>query len=211
MKIQCPYYELSLDDYSSPSFCSSAKPFHGRLSDIQSLIDALASDNQKGIHDELIAAFAAFQKGDHNVSLRVAYQTQPLLVQEDLIAYEDFSFENLSWEHINIWGSPRQLKASSVDVSQIVVRQGKWYIRCIRPVFKSLMYRNPSAPVSEWRPVGNRFWGYPHLLEVRGEYTYSRLFIQQAVYEDEQDAIHDLKDESKIDFSPVCDEIFGDG
>lgn len=64
MKIQCPYYELSLDDYSSPSFCSFAKPFYGRLSDIQSLIDALASDNQKGIHDELIAAFAAFQKGD---------------------------------------------------------------------------------------------------------------------------------------------------
>ena len=141
----------------------------------------------------------------------MAYQTQPLLVQEELIAYEDFSFENPRWEHINIWGSPRQLKASSVDVSQIVVRQGKWYIRCIRPVFKSLMYRNPSAPVSEWRPVGNRFWGHPHLMEVRGEYTYSRLFIRQAVYDDEQDAIRDLKDESKIDFSPVFDEIFGDG
>ena len=69
MKIQCPYYELSLDDYSSPSCCSFAKPFHGRLSDIQSLIDALTLDNPKGIHDELIAAFAAFQKGDHNVSL----------------------------------------------------------------------------------------------------------------------------------------------
>lgn len=75
-KIQCPYYQLNLDDYSCPSFCSFSKPFHGRLSDIQGLIGALTLDNPKGTHDELISAFAEFQKGSLEVSHMVAYTIQ---------------------------------------------------------------------------------------------------------------------------------------
>ena len=49
------------------------------------------------------------------------------------------------------------------------------------------------------------------MLEVQREYTYSRLFFQQAIYDDLEDAIRDMNDETKIDLSVVCDEIFGDG
>ena len=64
----------------------------------------LTLDNPKGTHDELISAFAEFQKGNQEVSQ--AYQIEQFLIEEELIAYEDFSFENLDWEHSNIWGFP---------------------------------------------------------------------------------------------------------
>lgn len=213
-KIQSPYYKLVLREYACPSFCTFSKPFHGKLSDIKGLMEALADDNERGYHDELLSAFRAWELGDLDVTHNVAYQEYQLLTPEEVIDHEDFSFENVIWQHANIWDSIYELKADTIDVSQIVMKRDNLFIRGIRPVFKKLMVRCPEVPIPQlrdWDLVGDKFFGNPHMMVARGEYTYPRLFMEQATYESLEEAIRDLHDETKIDFSVVCDEIFGDG
>lgn len=213
-KIRSPYYELVLYNYSCPSFCSSAKSFHGMLSDIKALMDALAADDESGHHDHILNSFRAWEQGDTEATHRVAYHEYRLLTPEEVIEYEDYTFENVIWQHTNIWGCFYEMKADTVDISQIVVKQGNRYIRCIRPVFKDLMVRIPDTQIpelAEWKPVGDRFWGYPRMMARQGRYTYPRLYVLQEYYNDMAEAVTDLYDETKIDYAAVCEEIFGDG
>lgn len=214
MTLQSPYHLIELKDCACPSFCSFTKPFHGRLSDIKGLMEALAGDNEKGCHDEILDAFRAWEQGTSEVTHKVTYRECRLLTAEELIACEDRTFENVIWKHTNIWDVVYELKAESIDVSQIVVKQEDRYIRCIRPVFENLMVRTPDAPIArmrQWRPVGDRFWGYPHMMVLQGRYTYPRLFMEQGHFFDPEEALRDLKDETKIDFAVVMEELFGDG
>ena len=213
-KIRNPYYELVLEDAACPSFCSFTKSFHGNLSDIKGLMEALAGDNERGYHNRILNAFQAWEQGNLDVTHSPAYHECKLLTPEEVIDYEDFTFQNVIWQHTNIWGFIYELKADTIDVSQIVVKKDSHYIRCIRPVFENLAMRSSESPIPqmlEWRPVGDMFWGYPHMMVLQGRYTYPRLFINQKYYTDIQEAIHDLRDETKIDYSVVCEEIFGDG
>lgn len=213
-KPRSPYYALVLDDCACPSFYSGAKSYHGRLEDIRGLMSALEADNDNGYHNEVLKAFYAWEQGDLKVTHKVAYQDRRLLTPEEVIGWEDFSYDHSIWQHTNIWGCVNELQADAIDVSQIVLKQGDWYLRCIRPVFRDLMVRKPEAPITqmrEWEPVGDRFWGYPHMMVQHGKYTYPRLFMDLQHYSDLSDAIRDLKDASKIDYATVMDEVFGDG
>lgn len=213
-KRQERYYALVLDDCACPSFCSAPKAFHGRLSDIRGLVEALANDNADGHHNEVLNAFHAWEQGDLDVMHRVAYSNHKLLTQEEVVAQEDYALKHTVWQHTNIWGCVNELQADAIDVSQIVLKQGDWYLRCIRPVFRDLMVRTPEAPITqmrEWKPVGDRFWGYPHIMVQHGKYTYPRLYMDLQHYSDLSDALRDLKDASKIDYATVMDEVFGDG
>ena len=65
--------------------------------------------------------------------------------------------------------------------------------------------------MQEWKPVGNRFWGYPQMMVLEDDRIYSRLFMEQQTYADLDEALRDMDDPEKIDYSVICEEILGDG
>ena len=205
------YYKLELEDCACPSFCSFTKDYYGDIVNICAFIDSLAADNKTGRHNDLINAFKEWENGNISVTRRPAYHECQLLTPEVLIARENCTFEDVVWRHTNLWGCIRNLRADKVNVSQIILSQGDRYIICIRPVFENLMVFKTHLPYPAWMPVGDRFWGFPGMMVTDGKYTYPRLFLHQKSYQSLQEAITDLNDETKIDYTVVCDEIFGDG
>ena len=206
-----PFYEIVLPDYAGSSFCTFTKSYHGTLADIRELMEALSKNNVNGQHNELLRTWREWEQGNTVALHRPVYREHQLLTPEKMVAAKEHSLENITWQHTNIWDSIRNLKADRVSIHQVILAQGDWYIRCIRPVFENLMvYRRYLSP-PQWLPIGNRFWGFPGMMVWDGKYTYPRLYIEQKSYKSLEETIADLNDESKIDYSKVCDEIFGDG
>ena len=211
---QKQYYQLVLREYASPAFCSFAKFYHGTISDIRKLMDALAAINDDGCYNNLLHAFQEWEHGNTAVTHDVAFLEFQLLTPEEMVACKEYTLEKVGWRHINVWEYAYDMKAEAILVREIVLKQGDKYIRCIRPVFENLMVSVPDHPVlSKWDPVGSMFCGFPCMITVDDEEkcTTPRLYMEQGTYENLEDAIADLEDPEKIDFSVVCDDIFGNG
>ena len=205
------FYEIVLPNYADPSFCSCTKGYHGTLADIRELMEVLIKNNESGQHDELLQAWQEWEQENTAALHKPAYREHQLLTPEKIVATKEYSLENVAWEHTNIWDSIRNLKTDKVTVHQVILAQGNRYIRCIRPVFENLMVYKRYLSPPQWQQIGNRFWGFPGIMVWDGKYTYPRLYIEQEVYENLGEAFVDLNDETKINYSKICDEIFGDG
>ena len=205
------FYEIVLPDYAGPSFCTFTKSYHGTLADIRELMEALSKNNVNGQHNELLRAWRKWEQGNTVALHRPVYREHQLLTLEKMVAAKEHSLENIAWQHTNIWDSIRNLKADRVSIHHVILAQGDNYIRCIRPVFENLMVYKRHLSPPQWQPIENHFWGFPGMIVWDGKYTYPRLFVEQKLYHSLREAIEDLNDEVKIDYSKIGDEIFGDG
>jgi len=79
------------------------------------------------------------------------------------------------------------------------------YFRCIIARFENLTY--------EGRPFHGSFWGFPQMIVEEGTATSIRLAVKEkqfAFLEKWQEDMATFK-EADINFTEVCNEIFGDG
>lgn len=208
-------YEIQLDDAACPSFCSFTKGFYGTYRDIKSFMTALTEDNEKGHHDSILNAFRAWEAGDLEVEHSLAYHTCRLVTPRQIFHRTEHLLENVEFRHMNIWDFPYDFKADTVRVEQILIKgESDGYVRCLRASFENLTVRRPETPIpqmQEWKPVGNRFWGYPQMMVLEDDRIYSRLFMEQQTYADLAEALRDMEDSEKLDYSVICEEIVGDG
>ena len=208
-------HELQLDDAACPSFCSFTKGFYGTYRDIKAFMNALAEHNEKGHHDMILKAFQAWETGDHEVEHSPAYHTCKLLTPREIFHRTEHLLKNVEFRHMNIWDFPYDFKADTVQVEQMLIKgKSDGYVRCLRASFENLTVRSPETPIpqmQEWKPVGNRFWGYPQMMVLEDDRIYSRLFMEQQTYADLAEALRDMEDSEKLDYSVICEEIVGDG
>lgn len=204
-------YALYLDDYSSPSFISSEKPYIGTVEDIINLLNAIKSDEL--FHDkfpELFSAFDRFLKGEknimHNVALRKVQLLTPVIEIDSTTSY----LENTKFEHINTWGFPYEMQFEKAHSEHVwVLYKGKYY-RCIRAKIRDLKYKNS---IGQYKEI-DMAWGFPRQIEFENNITYSRLYVTEKVFEKQEDVLVDIenfKQNPDPIFTEILNDIFGDG
>ena len=210
MKRKEAMYRINLEDCSAADFTSFSKPYYGSLDEIRELLTAIRDDpNMKGCCTEVLNAFFnLYEKGRRGVMHRVAYKEVPLLERVQILGKREFVLSDYSWEHINTWGWPYQMRCKSVLVSQFWVSRKGEFSRCFRALFDGLEYDGANG----WKAVGNMLWGYPHMLEYEVPQIYNRLMVEDASFSSLNEAMENMEsDDPGFDFREFCNDIFGDG
>lgn len=204
--IKHSYYRINLYDPAVPSFCSFSKPYFGTLADIAEVMDSMKG---RGAYPDTIEAFARYLEGELDAERYVCYNKTKLLYPVELIALEQLEVDDAEWEHTNTWGSIYQMRAAKISVTQAVFKDRDDYCRCIRPEFVNLQYNSLRRDC--WRDVGRNFWGNTGMMRACGDKCSTTLFVEEQRGRELGAVLPNLGDVSKLDYSKVCDEIFGDG
>jgi len=205
-------YRLTLDDYSTPGFCSFSTDYIGTLEDIKAFIEALRSDERTAqSQSRLIEAWDNYEAGNHDVTYNAAYQENKLLAHVKCLGAASTELTDYEWEHLNTWGCPYYMQCSRAESTHIWVSyQGK-YRRCVRVKFTNLQYKNT---VGEYVDFGGMCWGYPHMIEEDGKFTFHRMYVIEKPFKNKEEALLDMENFQKspdIEFKYVLNDIFGDG
>ena len=205
------FYQLRLDDCATPGFVSFDKPYYGTLEEIRGFIAALEQDEQcRENHANLIAAFHAYESGNHDAKHYAAFQEIPLLIPVDVLMRRVERLHDYAWTHMNIWECPYYLRCRELEAEQVWIETEKCCVRCLRTRFKNLELK--SIVGDEWRPLNSGFWGYPHMLEYEEPYVYSRLLVSEEAFKTKKLALKNAQaNQPGLCLDEVCDEMFGDG
>lgn len=206
------YYALTLDDYSIPSIASGSKQYFGTLDEIADFINSLKDNKEQAeTHKGLLEAFDKFCAGDKQVTHYVAYNQHQLLKPVQLIATFEHEMQNYEWEHTNAFGFPYYMRFKSAKVKHYWFKSGKRYLRCIKADMVDLQYKNTFGA---WVCRSGDYWGFPNIVIYKPPHIYNQLAVQEKLF----DSVDELKiDEEKfepgkdIDFTELCNDIFGDG
>lgn len=204
------YYVMHLDDYAAAQFTSFGKMYFGTLEEIGHFIRLLEKESRTSeAHKDTIEGFYKFLDGDKYVTHKVAYQDVKLLTPVRVRGSNVVRMNRKIWTHLNTWRWPVKMRASQVVVEVKLFQVGSKIYRAIRPSFKNLSDYSPFA--KQWRKRQDGFWGFPHMLDLDGDWNQCRFFVVNEEYKEFSQACEDMYDVSKIDFEPVINEVYGNG
>jgi hypothetical protein len=210
------YYALCLDDYATISFVSSFKYYYGSIEDFD-IFFKKCKDDEKYIknHSETLTAYNSFKNGDVTIKYNVAYSSQRLMTPITL--YKKASIEiskEIAWNHYNIYDCIYSMRADKCTNSYIWIKQGKNYLRCVKPSFVNLQYL---AIKDEYVKFNNNFWGYPNIITTREDsngnlITETNLYIKDCVFNSERELLDDAENFIvETNYTEFCNDIFGNG
>lgn len=200
------YYRIELDDPATPSFCTFAKNYFGTVFDISDVMDRMA---QSGRYPDTVQAFTSFKDGDTEAAHTVCFHKERLMNPCELIMKEHFVLNDVLWKHENVWESTYHMRADQICVDQILLQEGELYYRCIRPVFTCLEYTTDIN--RDRKPVGPKIWGNKAIMQyLCGDHAIA-LYVLEERYSDLDTAMAHMGKPDLLDYSKICDEIFGDG
>ena len=206
------YYRLLLDDYSAASFTSFDKDYFGTLEQIDSFFQAIKSDEDVAKrHEYILSIYDQFLAGKKTISHTVAYQEVPFLVPAKILGEHKSVLTNHSWEHLNTWHWPYEMKCDKAESTHLWISCYGKYSRCIQTKFTNLYYDGIG---SGFRKHTGSAWGFPHQIECEGINTFCRLFVEEKTFKNKAEALNDrinfMHNPDPI-FDRVLDDIFGDG
>lgn len=201
-------YGITLDDYFSPSFCSSTKTYFGSLDEIQAFIESLEDTEQYLITKE---AFKRYLEGDTEATHHVAYSEYKLIDSVDLLAEEEIKLDKTAWEFLNVWRFPQYMEIDSGSVKKVLLKHGKTYLRAIKASVSGLRTADrPDAPKSEWLELFGGFWGHPGILIANENTVHSTLYMKEKEYKTKKEAIENFRTDP-VSLDCMCEDVFGDG
>ncbi len=205
------FFRLELTDYATPGFCSLTKPYYGSLNDVISFIERINSFNLDCDPDELQMALSKYMAGNKRVKHHTVSSNVNFLNKVELLEKRLYSLYNLNWQHINIWNCPYNLRASGVEVEEVLIKDKEKYSRCAKLKVYDLKLQSPLSSDS-WSELIDGFWGFPAMIyyDKKTETVNSSLYYRQKVFEDFNEAENDFINNGIV-FDGFCDDIFGDG
>lgn len=205
------FYRLLLDDYSTPSFVSFDKSYYGTEEQLASFFHALKEDEQTAKKQEyLLSVYDQYAAGNKSVCHNVAYHDEPFLVPAKILRTKQTTLVNHSWEHTNTWGHPYYMKCDKADCTHVLLSCEGKYARCILVEFENLVYQ---SPIRGWVSPGST-WGFPHQLELNTTGAFTRLYVEEKLFDNKADAFRDWEAFNQSPdpvFKRVLDDLFGDG
>ncbi len=204
------YYAFFLDEPASPDFCSFDKMYVGTAEELLTATNRLEAD---GRYLDSVKAVREYLNGNRKAVHSIAYRERPALEPVELVSESKLIIPKKEWEHLNVWRCPYEMKISGAVVSQIVVKYGEQYCRCMRAWMKDLSYQGAD---DSWNKLDGGFWGNRSILNVSalpdGHFQINNLLY---VVEDKHDTIEEaaknIQNPESIVFDKICDEVFGDG
>ena len=201
-------YGITLDDYFSPSFCSSTKTYFGSLDEIQAFIESLEDTEQYLITKE---AFKRYLEGDKEATHHVAYSEYRLLETVEVLAEEEIKLDKTAWEFLNVWRFPQYMEIDSGTVKKVLLKHGKTYLRTMKASVCGLRTADrPDAPKSEWLELCGGFWGHPGILKANENTVHSTLYMKEKEYKAKKEAIENFRTDP-VSLDCMCEDVFGDG
>ena len=205
-------YGITLDDYFTPSFCSSTKTYFGSLDEIQAFIDSLEDTEQ---YLKTKEAFKSYLEGNTKATHYIAYSEYKLMETAEVLAEEEIQLNKAAWEFLNVWRWPQFMEIDSGTVKKVLIKHGKTYLRAIKASVSGLRTADrPDAPKNEWLELCGGFWGHPGILTVSDEgesyIVHSSLYLKEKEYATEQEAIEKFRTDS-VCLDCMCEDVFGDG
>lgn len=206
------FYGVRLNNYFSPSFCSSHKMYFGTLNDIKAFIESMESGEQSFM---IRKAFERYLSGETNAMHEVAYVQQKLIEDVELIAEGKVKLGPIAWEFLNVWYSPHYMEFDSAVVKTALIKYEDRYFRVIKVLAQGLRTCvDINRPKEKWVEFSDGFWGHPGILSsvADGEryIVYSNLYMKEKEYATKEEALAKFhSDEVCLDC--LCEDIFGNG
>lgn len=204
-------FEICLEDYTQPRYKSEIRPYYGTENEIHALMGHLRNSTTGAAvrYNETIEA-VEFYGLDNDVTHTVAGQTLPVLKPVEEIVRVSTQLRERHWKYTTHDGSVFPCYASKIDVCHSLIHTDTGFERCLRVTFYNL---SVSLPRFGWVSYRHNFKGFPSMVVTDGDMVSLALFASQAHYEiDEQDmAMADTMDTSKIDLSVAVADILGEG
>ena len=206
------FYVVRLNNYFSPSFCSSHKMYFGTLNDIKAFIESMESGEQSFM---IRKAFERYLSGETNDMHEVAYVQQKLIEDVELIAEGKVKLGPTAWEFLNVWHYTQYMGFDSAVVKTALIKYEDRYFRVIKAFARGLRTSpEMKRPKEQWIELSYGFWGHSGILSSTkyGEtyIVYSNLYMKEKEYATKEEALAKFHtDEVCLDC--LCEDIFGNG
>ena len=206
------FYGVRLNNYFSPSFCSSHKMYFGTLDDIKAFIESMGSGEQSLM---IRNSFERYLSGETNAMHEVAYVQQKLIEDVELIAEYEVMLGRTAWEFLNVWYYPQYMEIDSAVVKMALINYKEQYLRVIKASVRGLRTcADINRLEEEWIALSDGFWGHPGILsstkDVETYMVYSNLYMKEKEYATKEEALVKFHAD-KVCLDCLCEDIFGNG
>ena len=206
------FYGVRLNNYFSPSFCSSHKVYFGTLNDIKTFIESMGSSEQSCM---IRNAFKRYLSGETNATHEVAYVQQKLIENVELIAEGEVKLDRAAWEFLNVWYHPQYMVIDSAVLKTALIKYEEQYLRVIKVSVRGLRTcADINRHEEEWIALSDGFWGHPGVLSSAkdGEtyMVYSNLYMKEKEYVTKEEALEKFHTD-EICLNCFCEDVFGNG
>ena len=206
------FYGVRLNNYFSPSFCSSHKMYFGTLNDIKAFIESMGSDEQIF---RIRNAFERYLSRETNAKHEVAYVQEKFIEDVELIAEYEVMLGRTALEFLNVWHYTQYMEFDSAVVKTALIKYEGRYFRVIKASARGLRTSpEVNRPKEQWIELSYGFWGHPGILSsvADGEtyIVYSNLYMKEKEYVTKEEALVKFHtDEVCLDC--LCEDVFGNG
>ena len=206
------FYGVRLNNYFSPSFCSSHKMYFGTLDDIKAFIESMGSDEQSF---RIRNAFERYLSRETNAKHEVAYVQEKFVEDVELIAEYEVMLGRTAWKFLNVWHYTQYMEFDSAVVKTALIKYEDRYFRVIKASARGLRTSpEMNRPKEQWIELSYGFWGHSGILSSTkyGEtyIVYSNLYMKEKEYATKEEALAKFHaDEVCLDC--LCEDIFGNG
>lgn len=206
------FYRLLLDDYSAAAFTSFDKDYFGTLEQIDEFFESIKADKKFAERQKyVLSIYEQYLAGNKSITHNVAYRDVPFLVPAKVLGTAKSELTDYSWEHLNTWRWPYDMKCDLVVSDHIWFSCYGKYTRCIKVDFTNLQYK---VTLNKYEPLGDVIWGYPCQITGKNGNLRNRFYVVEKWFKNKAEAMNDqtkFKEYPDPDFSRVLDDIFGDG
>ena len=198
-------YAFELDDYAAPSCTSFTKLYFGTTADFRAVVESISEEKNEELHN----TFERFVAGERKIIYHAGQCVTRFARPATLIEEKPISLEGVSYQYENSYGFYYQVEMSKAEGRVAVAKLGKqfyivYWITATNP-------RYMGDIVKKWDTLGDWIWGFPGIIEVKGNTMRNRLGVIESSFKTEQEAMARFESLTDFDFNRFFEDVFGDG
>lgn len=203
-------FGISLEDYSFPRYFPSYRPYVGSKEEAMLFAERLAGNMYAATrYEKLIQGIRNYDENPHTI-YEIAGQKHQVMTPMEEVYRRELTLEGHRWEYQSARGSLYNLEADRIWVSQIVVRNERWALRCSKAAFEGLRIMVPGIGDVY---LNGEVKGFPGMIYYQDDTHYMSLYITQKQYQVSQldEAIQDIEGVYGLDLTDVSRDSIGEG
>lgn len=210
LKISDRYFEITLEHYATPSFCSFSKQYIGTLTMLDRFISSISHDVKEPSYlSGIINGYQRYRSGYHDATAFVAQSEVRLIHPLTTIECQHQEAAPFFYEHTNVWGFPYFIRAERMKADIVYVRRGESYKRYVGASLEHPLYGTTKEDCTD--KLNDRLWGHPGVLSFENGVLSSRIMFCDRLFESQPEMRQDILSPSPIDFTGFFEDVFGDG
>lgn len=206
-------YQITLIDYATPNFVSATKTYYGDKDAIFHVLNHLRANRP-----DMLEAANEFFEGRGPGIVQVYYSApEAFIIPVKVIGENEKHFDNFSSDHLNVWDCIYKMAADHAACRCVYIEDslGKLY-RCLSAEFTNLSIDGTYGLIQR-----EHFWGHPGIItnkctgqtgaDDKNLITINTLMCPDREFNNLKQLRKDMDNPQKLNFSPIFDDIFGNG